>query len=82
MVASGCDVAIACALITSIYMNIASSNMDTQITALENQLVQGYSRLFDGRRPQAQDVKQEAEQRIDQLFAQRQSLSAKPMAAH
>lgn len=68
-------------LLSSIYMNIASSNMDTQITALENQLVQGYSRLFDGRRPQAQDVKQEAEQRIDQLFAQRQSLSAKPMAA-
>ncbi len=68
-------------LLSSIYMHIASSNMDTQITALKNQLVQGYSRLFDGRRPQAQDVKQEAEQRIDQLFAQRQSLSAKPMAA-
>ena len=59
-------------LLSSIYMNIASSNMDTQITALENQLVQGYSRLFDGRRRQAQDVVR-AEQRIDQLFAQRQS---------
>ena len=68
-------------LLSSIYMHIASSNMDTQITALENQLVQGYSRLFDGRRPQAQDVKEEAEQRIDQLFAQRQSLSRRPMAA-
>jgi len=64
-----------------IYMYIASSNMDAQVTALEKQLVQSYSRLFDGRRPQAQSVRNEAEQRVDQLFKQRQSLSAKPMAA-
>ena len=43
--------------------------------------MQGYSRLFDGRRPQALKVREEAEQRVEQLFMQRQSLSAKPMAA-
>ena len=63
------------------YAYVASSKIDKQIINLENQLVQGYSRLFDGRRPQALKVREEAEQRVEQLFKQRQSLSAKPMAA-
>lgn len=63
------------------YMQITSNEMDSQINTLENQLVQNYSRLFDGRRPKPQNVRYEAEQRIDQLFTQRQSLSADPMAA-
>jgi type II secretion system protein L len=63
------------------YMQIGSGKMESQITDLENQLVQNYARLFDGRRPQAQRVRTEAERRIDQLFMQRQSLNADPMAA-
>ena len=62
------------------YIYITSNHMGTQINALENQLVQSYSRLFEGRRPQPQDVRAEAEQRIDWLFKQRAGISADPVA--
>ena len=62
------------------YIYMASTHMDAQISALENQLVQRYSRLFEGRRPQPQTVRAEAEQRIDWLFKQRASLTADPVA--
>ena len=62
------------------FIYMASTQMSTRINALENQLVQTYSRLFEGRRPQPQNVREEAEQRINWLFKQRASLKAEPVA--
>ena len=68
-------------LLSAIYMQIASANMTEQISDLETQLTQGYSRLFEGRRPEPQEVKGKVESRLQLLFAQRQGLSSEPIAA-
>ncbi|MCS5586961.1 MAG: type II secretion system protein GspL [Porticoccaceae bacterium] len=67
-------------VLSTIYIQLASANMAEQIDVLETQLTQGYSRLFEGRRPEPQDVRDEVEQQIELLFAQRQSLSSAPVA--
>ena len=67
-------------LLSIIYLQIASANMVGEINLLENRLTQGYSRLFDGRRPVAKDVKSEADSRISVLFSQQKSLTSQPIA--
>lgn len=67
-------------LLSVIYLQIASANMVGEISQLENRLTQGYSRLFDGRRPAAEDVRFEADSRISALFSQQKSLKSQPIA--
>ena len=68
-------------LLSAVYMQIASANMTDQISDLETQLTQGYSRLFEGRRPEPQELKAKVESRLQLLFAQRQGLGSEPIAA-
>jgi hypothetical protein len=67
-------------LLSVIYLQIASANISGEISQLENRLSQGYSRLFDGRRPAPKDVKTEVDSRISTLFSQRNSLKSEPIA--
>tara|TARA_E500000178_G_scaffold107937_2_gene107655 strand:- start:592 stop:1728 length:1137 start_codon:yes stop_codon:yes gene_type:complete len=67
-------------LLSVIYLQIASANISGEISQLENRLSQGYSRLFDGRRPAPKDVKIEVDSRISTLFSQRNSLKSEPIA--
>jgi type II secretion system protein L len=67
-------------ILSVIYFDIANSNLDKQINQLENNLTQGYSRLFKGRRPEANKVRSEAEKNINYLFEQRTGLNAQPTA--
>ena len=67
-------------VLSAIYMQVASNTMQQQVTDLESQLVSNYTRLFDGRRPAAEEVRQQAEQRIETLFKQRESLHSNPVA--
>jgi hypothetical protein len=67
-------------LLSVIYLQIASANISGEISQLENRLSQGFSRLFDGRRPAPKDVKTEVDSRISTLFSQRNSLKSEPIA--
>lgn len=67
-------------LLSVIYLQIASANMAEEVDQLESGLTQGYSRLFDGRRPAANDVRFEADKRISLLFSQRNSLNSDPVS--
>lgn len=67
-------------VLSAIYMQVASNTMQQQVTDFESQLVSNYTRLFDGRRPAAEEVRQQAEQRIETLFKQRESLHSNPVA--
>ncbi|MDG2018076.1 MAG: type II secretion system protein GspL [Porticoccaceae bacterium] len=67
-------------LLSVIYLQIASANMSSEISQLENRLTQSYSRLFDGRRPAVKDVRAEADSRISVLIAQQNSLKSQPIA--
>ena len=69
------------ALLSVIYIQLASANMSDQISVLETQLTQGYSRLFEGRRPEPQDIKDEVGRQMELLFAQRRGLGSEPVAA-
>jgi len=68
-------------LLSAVYMQLASANMSDQISVLETQLTQGYSRLFEGRRPEPQEVRSKVESRLQLLFSQRQGLGSEPVAA-
>ncbi|MDG1693264.1 MAG: type II secretion system protein GspL [Porticoccaceae bacterium] len=67
-------------LLSVIYLQIASANMMEEISQLESRLTQGYSRLFEGRRPVAKDVRIEADKQLSLLFSQRNSLSSEPIS--
>lgn len=67
-------------LLSVMYFDIANTNREQQINQLENNLKQGYSRLFKGRRPEANEVRFEAENNIASLFDQRAGLSSQPVA--
>ncbi|MGB2115737.1 MAG: type II secretion system protein GspL [Porticoccaceae bacterium] len=67
-------------LLSVMYFDIANTNREQQINQLENNLKQGYSRLFKGRRPEANEVRYEAENNIASLFDQRAGLSSQPVA--
>lgn len=68
-------------VLSAIYMQVASNTMQQQIADLESQLVSNYTRLFDGPRPAADGVRQQAEQRIETLFKQRDSLNSTSVAS-
>jgi hypothetical protein len=65
---------VASILLSVLYFDIANANREQQINQLENNLAQGYSRLFKGRRPEANEVRFEAEKNIASLFEQRAGL--------
>jgi CRISPR/Cas system-associated exonuclease Cas4 (RecB family) len=67
-------------LLSVMYFDIANTNREQQINQLENNLTQGYSRLFKGRRPEANEVRFEVEKNIASLFEQRAGLSSQPVA--
>jgi hypothetical protein len=67
-------------VLSAIYMQVASNTMQQQVTDFKSQLASNYTRLFDGRRPAAEEVRQQAEQRIETLFKQRESLHSNPVA--
>lgn len=73
--------AVASILLSVIYFDIANTNMAQQINQLENNLTQGYSRLFKGRRPEPNEVRFEAEKNISSLFKQRSGLNSQPVAS-
>lgn len=72
--------AVASILLSVMYFDIANANMEKQISQLENNLKQGYSRLFKGQRPEANEVRFEAEKNIATLFVQRAGLNSQPVA--
>ena len=72
--------AILLVVLTVVYMQVASNSMQQQVADLESQLVRNYTRLFDGRRPPPEEVRQQAEQRIEMLFKQRESINSNPVA--
>ncbi len=72
--------AMATILLSVMYFDIANTNRAQQINQLENNLTQGYSRLFKGRRPEANEVRFEAEKNIASLFEQRAGLNSQPVA--
>jgi type II secretion system protein L len=67
-------------LLSVIYLQIASANMAEEVDQLESSLTQGYSRLFDGRRPVAKEVREKADKRLSLLFSQRNSLNSEPIS--
>ncbi len=72
--------AILSVVLAVVYMQVASNSMQQQVADLESQLVRNYTRLFDGRRPPPKEVRQQAEQRIEMLFKQRESINSNPVA--
>ena len=63
-----------------LYFQTGIENTRDEISILENRLTQGYSRLFDGRRPSPSNVRFEADRNIAQLLTQRESIQSEPVA--
>lgn len=68
-------------VLSTVYIQLASASINEQISSLETQLSQGYSSLFQGRRPEPDQVRAETENQLQQLFIQRRGLSSAPVAA-
>jgi general secretion pathway protein L len=73
--------AVLSAVLSAVYIQIASATVSEQISSLETQLTQGYSTLFQGRRPEPDTVRAETEKQLQLLFAQRRGLDSAPVAA-
>jgi len=67
-------------LLAVMYFQLASENMTKEIVLLEGSLTQGYSKLFDGRRPASNDVKIKVDSELSKLLSQRESLQSEPIA--
>lgn len=67
-------------LLAMLYFQTGIENTRNEISILENRLTQGYSRLFDGRRPSPSNVRFEADRNIAQLLTQRESIQSEPVA--
>jgi hypothetical protein len=67
-------------LLAMLYFQTGIENTRDEISILENRLTQGYSRLFDGRRPSPSNVRFEADRNIAQLLTQRESIQSEPVA--
>ena len=67
-------------LLAMLYFQTGIENARDEISILENRLTQGYSRLFDGRRPSPSNVRFEADRNIAQLLTQRESIQSEPVA--
>lgn len=67
-------------LLAMLYFQTGIENARDEISILENRLTQGYSRLFDGRRPSPSNVRFEVDRNIAQLLTQRESIQSEPVA--
>ena len=63
------------------YLQTSISALQDEVDAHKKVYLTNYSQIFPGPKPQINFLRMEVENRVDQLFQQKQSLQAAPMAA-
>jgi len=63
------------------YLQTANRALESEVLGLQQNVLANYTRLFSGSKPSLQTLKATAENQVNQLFKQQQSLQGQPMAA-